>query len=546
MDKDLKKRIEERERTITALLSRLEKRVAQEQSETLNEVMQSFVDKLETDENGRIKSTAYNRSLTSSFEKIFNSLAKTTGVKTASEIANGASQILAVNKAYYQPFAEGKTQLNKIGERAEQTMRGWIGLDDKGKVKANGYLDTILGNSTIKNAIRDMSMRAIVGQQGWNETKTEIKDFLAGNHLKTGAFERYYRNYVYDTYSHLDRAVAEQYANDLKLNFAIYEGGLIEASRAFCKEHNGKVYHKEEIAQMKPEKAIPPNYNPFFDMGGYACRHHWNWIPDSVAFALRPDAKEKWGTPQAQEESSKKAEAIQETKPIKEQIEILEEEYGLDFNDLSKTKDTYLDRELGNFNFVKVFDIFAKAFPDKKEDQSGRYKAIITTDNRSSKITYQSGSNLIQRTFYNEDGVKIVDHTHFQLDKSAQGKGVSKAIFRDLVQEYEKAGVEEIRVHANIDVGGYAWAKYGFKAPTKMDIEDVIERAREPNILNNKQRADFEDWLEKIDTRNGIDMRSLAIKEYGERLLKGSDWTGYINLKDPVQLRMFKDYLGLE
>ena len=258
MDKDLQQRIEERERVITSLLSRLEKRVSQEQAEVLNAVLQNFVDKLETDENGKILSSAYNRSLMQNFDTVFNKIAETTGVKTATEIASGASQILAVNKAYYQPFAEGKTQLNKIGEKAQNTMRGWIGLDKNGKVKPNGYLDTVIKSKPLRNVIKDMSMRAIVGQQGWNETKTEIKEFLVGNQLKSGAFEKYYRNYVYDTYSHLDRAVAEQYANDLKLNFAIYEGGLMETSRAFCREHNGKVYHKEEIAQMKPERAIPP------------------------------------------------------------------------------------------------------------------------------------------------------------------------------------------------------------------------------------------------------------------------------------------------
>lgn len=547
MDKDLQQRIEERERVITSLLSRLEKRVSQEQAEVLNAVLQNFVDKLETDENGKILSSAYNRSLMQNFDTVFNKIAETTGVKTATEIASGASQILAVNKAYYQPFAEGKTQLNKIGEKAQNTMRGWIGLDKDGKVKANGYLDTVIKSKPLRNVIKDMSMRAIVGQQGWNETKTEIKEFLVGNQLKSGAFEKYYRNYVYDTYSHLDRAVAEQYANDLKLNFAIYEGGLMETSRKFCREHNGKVYHKEEIAQMKPEKAIPPNYNPFFDMGGYACRHHWNWIPDSVAFALRPDAKEKWGTKKAQEESSKKAEAIQETKPLSEQIEILERDYGLDYNispELNKPSESHLRKEMSNFNFLKVFDTIAKNFPEAKEGQ--RKDVKLTTDKYVTKLSYRVGENLILRKFYKEDGRNVVEHSYFEIEKKLQGSGISKTIFRDLVQEYEKAGVDEIRVYANIDVGGYTWAKYGFKSNSSTTVGMIIKKGYTNNLFSDAEYDNLKEWYGKEKAKGNIDMRYLANKSYGKELLLGSNWEGIIDLKDPVQLRTFKDYLGLE
>lgn len=547
MDKDLQQRIEERERVITSLLSRLEKRVSQEQAEVLNAVLQNFVDKLETDENGKILSNAYNRSLMQNFDTIFNKIAETTGVKTAAEIASGASQILAVNKAYYKPFAESRTQLNKIGEKAQKTMRGWIGLDKDGKVKPNGYLDTLIKSKPLRNVIKDMSMRAIVGQQGWNETKTEIKEFLVGNQLKSGAFEKYYRNYVYDTYSHLDRAVAEQYANDLKLNFAIYEGGLIEGSRKFCREHNGKVYHKEEIAQMKPDKAIPPNYNPFFDMGGYACRHHWNWIPDSVAFALRPDAKEKWGTKKAQEESTKKAEAMQETKPLSEQIEILERDYGLDYKispELNEPSDSHMHKEMSNFNFLKVFDTIAKNFPEKKEGQ--RKDVQLTTSKDLTKLTYRVGQNLIIRMFYKENGKNVVEHSYFEIEKKLQGSGISKKIFRDFVQEYEKAGIDEISVYANIDVGGYTWAKYGFKSSSLITVGLIIDRGYTKKLFDDAEYDKLKEWYKKEKAKGKIDMRYLANKSYGKELLLGSSWEGVIDLKDPVQLRMFKDYLGLE
>ncbi len=76
------------------------------------------------------------------------------------------------------------------------------------------------------------------------------------------------------------------------MDYAIYEGGLIKTSRPFCKKHEGNVYTRDEIAAFDPKEAIPPNYNPFVDMGGYGCRHYYSWVPRAVAIMLRPDLKE--------------------------------------------------------------------------------------------------------------------------------------------------------------------------------------------------------------------------------------------------------------
>src|SRR5689334_869735 len=40
--------------------------------------------------------------------------------------------------------------------------------------------------------------------------------------------------------------------------------------------------------------------------------------------------------------------------------------------------------------------------------------------------------------------------------------GFAKAVPRAQFDEYERLGVSFVTVHANIDVGGYAWARFGF------------------------------------------------------------------------------------
>jgi len=48
------------------------------------------------------------------------------------------------------------------------------------------------------------------------------------------------------------------------------------------------------------------------------------------------------------------------------------------------------------------------------------------------------------------------------LSLHTQGAGAAKQFLAANVAMYEKLGISSVEVHANIDVGGYAWAKYGY------------------------------------------------------------------------------------
>ena len=52
--------------------------------------------------------------------------------------------------------------------------------------------------------------------------------------------------------------------------------------------------------------------------------------------------------------------------------------------------------------------------------------------------------------------------TYFKLNDYSTGHSVGKTVLRSNVAMYQKMGINEVQVHADIDVGGYAWAKYGY------------------------------------------------------------------------------------
>lgn len=56
-----------------------------------------------------------------------------------------------------------------------------------------------------------------------------------------------------------------------------YEGGLIDSSREWCREHQGKTYTEAQIREMWANSSWSGKKpgNPFVVRGGYRCRHFW-------------------------------------------------------------------------------------------------------------------------------------------------------------------------------------------------------------------------------------------------------------------------------
>lgn len=314
-EKEVKKYMVRRTDLIDGLIDVLGRKVLEAERSLLKTTVEGFVDRLELTPDGRVRNTLFNKRLLGTIDRIFTEFGKTMGVELAKTVAQGVQAVANFNASYYQMFTT-KAKLLPISKGVQETLKAWIGIEGN-KVQPNGYLDTLIKDNTVKSNIKDFALRAVVGQQGWRGSKEELKTLIVGSEGSTGKLSQYYRNFVYDMYSQVDRATASEYASKLKFEFAIYEGGLIKTSRSFCKERNGQVFHVSEIEQFDPKVAKPPNYNPFTDLGGYGCRHHLNYIPESLAYMLRPEAKELFKTGKKVPNEPKKV----EVKPAPKKIE---------------------------------------------------------------------------------------------------------------------------------------------------------------------------------------------------------------------------------
>lgn len=76
----------------------------------------------------------------------------------------------------------------------------------------------------------------------------------------------------------------------------------------------------------------------------------------------------------------------------------------------------------------------------------------------------------VTRSFSYRNGRWEAYHAYLQIERRYQGSGFAREFNRNLFDWYRRSGFTGVKVHADIDVGGYTWATQGF------DFEDAAQR----------------------------------------------------------------------
>lgn len=176
-------------------------------------------------------------------------------------------------------------------------------------------------------------------------------------------------------------------------------------------------------------------------------------------------------------------------------------------------------------------------------------------------------------------------HAALEINPKAPS-GFTKQLLQNQIDLYNKMGVRYVDLYANISVGGYAWAKYGWVP--EANAWDSIRSARPGTILGRLHRIGkvVEENPEvgkqippqvlraipKIaanpDPRSIWDIADIntpiprelvpgsprgdmyatythpSTKTIGQYLLKGMGWDGRLNLFDPESMERFNGYIG--
>lgn len=185
--------------------------------------------------------------------------------------------------------------------------------------------------------------------------------------------------------------------------------------------------------------------------------------------------------------------------------------------------------------------------------------------NNAHHFTIKSGYDVrVERYIHLNPANKYVDHAYFTLPKSKQGSNIGKRLFQNSLQLYDHLGLEHISVHANIDVGGYAWARYGFKQTAEdwlrfaaIRLRNNLAKADAEGVFNLSEelraaRPEVERLLASADPAS---IRMLAAIDIpvpgpidkltlGKKMLLGSDWYGTVYLTDQEDYSIFHAYIN--
>lgn len=189
------------------------------------------------------------------------------------------------------------------------------------------------------------------------------------------------------------------------------------------------------------------------------------------------------------------------------------------------------------------------------EQERGRTSAIDCNLAIQCGRSQRWAGRLINHFTFPEDGQPRVHPELLNLEPSIQGRGLARQILANSRRLYQQLGVSKVDICASLTVGGYAWAKYGFKphpgSETRKLLSEVSDRVAQ--IPLPKETRSHLNRLIKLGRPEVVwalsDLRHPKVTvrrrqlELGKALLLGTSWKGSLDLNDPAALARFEHYV---
>ena len=289
---EFEKLIQQREAFSEKGQGALESKVKALQGALYSLLLEKIVSTLEVDENGQIKFSISNIRTAGKLTTIWTVHQKETNGLVKWIVAQ-LIRLFDLNSLYIK-------EVSKIVEsqeaKAKRLLLFNIGFDtETGKIIEGGWLQRLTAQDEIKQKIANRIATAIQSKISLKKFREDFRDDFLNSKTGLGYLERYFEQRTFDLFQRYDRAVQQVYATELKLNWRIYSGTLMEpvkgktkGSRPFCRQRINNIYSSPEIEKWRNLKfagRVDP-YDPFLDCGSIQCRHHWSVISDEMKTTL--------------------------------------------------------------------------------------------------------------------------------------------------------------------------------------------------------------------------------------------------------------------
>lgn len=231
---------------------------------------------LELDHEGYIIQSTANRKVLAQAEEVVNDyLPGNKFTKAVSETLGAIPKIDTLNNSYFSSISDSfKENRNFIKSLQNQTVSS---------IETNLLQDGL--KVQVKNPIVDILNRNVNSGGQFKGFLDELRTFITGNDQVEGRVLSYSRGYLKDALMQYSRTYQQAMTADLKLEFYLYSGGLIDTSRPFCQERAGKYFHHKEIESWASQEWAgkyrgTTESSIFIYVGGYSCTHEL--IPVSI------------------------------------------------------------------------------------------------------------------------------------------------------------------------------------------------------------------------------------------------------------------------
>lgn len=284
--------INERKDVLASDVSALQKKL-------YTKLFDKLIAALET-EQGRLVNSNKNINVASVVDKVFKDFEIDLS-KTMQGVTGDYTKLIGFNTQYFQEL--NTALFSSVKQDVTNAMQARAGFNSKGFEK-DGFIDSFIKDKSIARTVKQTVLSGVLNGTKLSDLTKTLSATINGTDKSSGILDNHFKTYVYDTYSQFDAETGNQFAVQLELNYGVYAGGLVDASRPFCIARNGKSFTREEIQafgtprdkfggytnKSKGEFAGKnKDYIPERDRGGYNCGHILNWCSYTIAKSIRSD-----------------------------------------------------------------------------------------------------------------------------------------------------------------------------------------------------------------------------------------------------------------
>jgi hypothetical protein len=211
---------------------------------------------------------------------------------------------------------------------------------------------------------------------------------------------------------------------------------------------------------------------------------------------------------------------------------------------------TLLNEYFSGLDLLVLLKQVGELFDDHATKPIYKRLTYVATPNPNFQIVYRSADHTnpnsglsLVREFLFVDDLLIARHKYFSIPANVRNRGLGKKLLALFLDQYLAIGVKQIHLMTGLKDGGVVWAKMGFNALYKHEMQDILNEAKQilpglPEI--GIVTAIFDRYYNKEPNGKSFPIRRWADIEKMEQILKHYAWHGWIDLTNKEELRNFK------